>query len=194
MLGLFLLASCGKQQVVSESLQPDSVRVAWIFYKKIWATSTLDSAKRYAALACDYLSDKEREARVNYAMALRCMKWNEFEQALVYCRNAGEGADSWMQQDLCVVMPGAYAAMGRYLDAIRCLDFIRDCRVSRSVIPHYCLAKGNLFAMTGQADSASHYYEIAVNSLNRWVAGVAALRLRNLYASWGKDSLAYNLT
>lgn len=193
LLLLPLLTSCGRQHAASESLQPDSARVAWIFYKKIWATSTLDSAKRYAALACDYLSDQEQEARVNYAMALRCMKLGEFEQALAYCRNMGERTDGWMQQELCVIMPKAYAAMGRYLDAIRCLDSIRDCRVSRSVIPHYCLAKGNLFVMTGQADSAFHYYEIAANSLNRWVAGVASLRLRNFYASCGKDSLAYNL-
>ena len=79
LLLLPLLTSCGRQHAASESLQPDSARVAWIFYKKIWATSTLDSAKRYAALACDYLSDQEQEARVNYAMALRCMKLGEFE-------------------------------------------------------------------------------------------------------------------
>lgn len=45
LLLLPLLTSCGRQHAASESLQPDSARVAWIFYKKIWATSTLDSAK-----------------------------------------------------------------------------------------------------------------------------------------------------
>lgn len=43
--------------------------------------------------------------------------------------------------EVCRAMPEAYAGMGRYLDAVRCLDSIRDCRQSRSVIPHYCLAK-----------------------------------------------------
>lgn len=193
LLLLFLLVSCGKQRLASEPMRPDSARVAWIFYKKIWAVSALDSVERYANLTCRYLSDKELTARVNYGVALRCMKLGMFERALVYYRKTGDGADAWIQGEVCRAMPEAYAGMGRYLDAVRCLDSIRDCRQSRSVIPHYCLAKGNLYAMTGQVDSACRYYESAARSLNRWVAGVASRRLSAFHASRGKDSLAYNL-
>lgn len=188
---LFLLASCGKQRVEPLPLQPDSARVAWIFYKKIRVVSTPDSVERYAGLACRYLSDETQKARVGYAAALRCMKLGQFERALAFYRGIGEGADALMQGKLCLAVPEAYAAMGRYLDAVRCLDSIRDGRVSRSVIPHYCLAKGNLYVMTGEVDSACHYYEAAARSLNRWVAGTALRRLRTLYAQCGKESLAY---
>ena len=191
---LFLLVSCEKQRVASVSVQPDSIRVAQMFYQKLGTASSLDSAERYADSACRYLSDKkEMKARVKYAIARRCMDGGEFERALAHFRTIGEGTDAWLQEELCTAMPEAYAGMERYSDAIRCLDSIRDCRTSRSVIPHYCLAKGNLFAMTGQTDSAVRYYEFAVSSLNRWVAGVAARRLEALYASHGKDSLSYSM-
>lgn len=191
---LFLLVSCEKQRVASVPVQPDSIRVAWIFYQKLGAASSLDSAERYADLTCRYLSDKkEVKARVRYAIACRCMDGGEFERALIHFRKMGEETSAWMQDQLCLTMPKAYASMGRYSEAIRCLDSIRDCRASRALIPYYSLAKGNLFVLIEQTDSASHYYGMAVHSLNRWVAGVAARRLRMLYALQGKDSLAYNV-
>lgn len=191
---LFLLFSCGRQQEVSAPVQSDSVKVVQSLYRKIWRASTLDSARLYADSVCNYLPSKGLNTAVAYVMACRCMEWNKFEQALAYFHHVDEGVNSWMQETMCHSMPEAYAAMGRYRDAIRCLDSIRDCRVSRTVIPHYSLAKGNIYAMAGQADSASYYYEMASHSLNRWVAHVAARRLGYLNVMRGKDSLAYGWT
>jgi len=165
--------------------------VAGIFYRKLWSASTPDSVERYAALARRYLPDEALRARVSYAAGLRCMKLGAPERALVHYKGVGEGADVRMQEALCRVMPEAYTAMDRYREAARCLDSLRNGRVSRSVIPHYCLAKGNLYVMTGESDSAFHYYEVASRSLNRWVAATASRRLKALYARYGKDSLAY---
>lgn len=190
---LVLLVSCGKQRVVSEPVQPDSTEIAWKYYQKLYLASTLDSAEQYAEQAVRYLANNERlKARVNYALACRCVDGSEYERALIHFRKLGEETSAWMQDKLCMTMPNAYAGMGRYSEAIRCLDSIRDCRASRTLIPYYCLAKGNLFVLTEQMDSAIHYYEMGARSLNRWVAGVAARRLRMLYALQGKDSLAYN--
>lgn len=191
---LVLLASCSNRSTPVQTLQPDSTRVAFHFYKKSWKASTLDSVKWYAGLSCRYLSNKVWRAKVNFYVASRCMEAGEPATALIYYRKAGQSTDPWMQTRLCETMPEAYASMGRFTDAIHCLDSIRNDRASRSVIPYYDLAKGNQYAMVNQTDSALHYYQIAANSLNRWVAGIASQRLRFLYAAIGKDSLAYMMT
>lgn len=190
LLLLSLLTSCSGRHTSSGSLQPDSLRVAIIFYKKLWTTQDLDSAKWYAGLACRYLSKEERKSQVYFAVASRYMDAGKPEQALIYYEKAGEHPDAWTQGRLCEIVPGLYAGMGRYADAIHWLDSARSGRTSRSVIPYYSLAKGNLFTMIGQPDSARHYYEIAAHSLNRWVAETAFRRLKLLYALKGKDSLA----
>lgn len=194
LLLLVLLTSCGTRHTSEQALQPDSARVAFHFYKKSWKTSTLDSVKWYAGLSCRYLSNKAWRSRINFYVASRCMEADKPEEALVYYGKAGKEADYWMQTKLCETMPDVYVNMGRFADAIYCLDSIRNDRTSRSVVPYYCLAKGNQYAMVNQIDSARYYYEIAANSLNRWVAGIASHRMRFLYAADGKDSLAYMMT
>lgn len=187
-----LIASCdSRQRVPSKMLQPDSLRVGYLFYKKAWKAPTLDSMMWYAELSCSYLHSKPLRAKINFEVATHCVNTGQPELALTYYRKSGEEADAWFQNRLCEVMPEVYVSMGRFDDAVHCLDSIRNSRRARSVIPYYCLAKGNLFAMIDQVDSACHYYTIAANSLNHWVAGTASHRLRLLYAAEGKDSLAY---
>lgn len=190
-----LFASCGREQhIPASSLQPDSVRVAFHFYRKAWKAAALDSVEWYAGLACRYLTKKQWQSRVYFDVASRCMEAGEPAKALRYYGKAGDEADSWMQGRLCETIPQAYASMGRFADAIRSLDSIRSDRSSRTVVPYYNLAKGNLYVMVNRSDSARHYYEIAANSLNRWVAGMASHRLRLLYAAAGADSLAYAMS
>lgn len=191
LLLFLLLTSCNKKHVPVQALYPDSTRIGLHFYKKSWKVSTLDSVKWYAGLSCRYLSKPIWKARVNFYVASRCIEADEFDMALVYYRKAGQEADYWLQIKLCEAMPEAYVSMGRFADAVHCLDSLRNSRTSRAVVPYYFLAKGNQYAMINQSDSAGYYYQIAANSLNRWVAGIASHRLRLLYLDDGKDSLAY---
>lgn len=191
LLWFILLTSCAKRHSSAQDLQPDSVRVANLFYKKSFKASTLDSVKWYAGLSCRYLSNQVWRSRVNFYVASRCIEFDDPESALTYYRKAGREGDYWMQTRLCETMTKVYVDMGRFAEAIHCLDSIRNDRTSRSVIPYYYLAKGNQYTMVNRTDSACYYYEIAAQSLNRWVAGIASRRLKLIYTADGKDSLAY---
>lgn len=188
-----LLTSCNDRHEQAVMPVADSARVFRFFYQKAWVAHSSDSILRYADLAGCYLSSEEQRAHLYYNVASRCMEVGDTVQALSCYRKAGFGADTWIQERICLSVAAIYARAGNYLRAVRCLDSIRSSRISRSVVPYYCLAKGNVFVAMGASDSALHYYEIAARSLNRFVAGEALHRLGLLYALRGEDSLAYGV-
>lgn len=194
-LFLLLLASCGRPAPTTEpdSSGSDSMMIAHRLNRQLLTTEVADSIGWYVEQACRYVSQETSRAYLYYNAASRSKDLGDVVQATAYYQEAGRGGDTWLQERLCRELPLLYADQGRYAEAARVLDSIRDCRRSRELIPHYLLARGNLFAVEGRRDSALHYYEQASRSLNRWVATMALRRMQWLYAGRGEDSLMYRM-